>query len=87
MNSTMMLQDLGNQIASMRKTLESIHLECQQETTRKHQLYQKRFKLEALVRQFENDNEGYLKIRKCVEETVTDVYQIKNHSYSWHYFP
>jgi hypothetical protein len=30
-------------------------------------------KLEAVVRQFENSNEGYIKIRKTVEEKVVSI--------------
>ncbi len=41
--------------------------------TQFYHLYQRRMKQEALVRQFENDNEAYNKIRKTVEEKVIDA--------------
>ncbi|HET7392051.1 MAG TPA: hypothetical protein VFJ51_14630 [Nitrososphaeraceae archaeon] len=37
------------------------------------QLYQRSFKQEALVRQFQNDNEEYQKITKTVKEKVATV--------------
>jgi hypothetical protein len=36
-------------------------------------LQQERMKQEALIRQFENDNEAYNKIRKVAKENVTDT--------------
>ena len=36
-------------------------------------LQQQRMKLEAVVRQFEKSNEGYIKIRKTVEEKVASI--------------
>ena len=66
-------QNLTDQIRVMGKRLESIHLDCQNEITQMHQLYQKRMKLEAPIRQFENDNEAYNKIRKTAEEKVHNI--------------
>jgi hypothetical protein len=63
-NSAMVFQDLSNQISSMRNTLDSIRLEYQKEKIRLYQLYQQSFKQQALIRQFQNDNEEHLKIRK-----------------------
>jgi hypothetical protein len=48
-------------------------MEYQKEKTHLFQLCQRSFKQEVLVRQFQNDNEEYLKITKTVEEKVTDV--------------
>jgi hypothetical protein len=53
--------------------LNSIQLECQNQTTHMRQLYQKRMKQEALIRQLENDNDVYNKIRKAAKENVTDA--------------
>lgn len=72
-SSTMVFQSLSNQISSMRNTLDSIRIEYQKEKTRLSELYRRSFKQEVLVRQFQNDNEEYLKITKTVEEKVTDV--------------
>jgi len=52
-NSTMIFQDLNNQISSMGSILDSIRLDIEKEKTRLHQLYQKRIKQEALVIQYE----------------------------------
>src|ERR1051325_3948018 len=52
-NSTMIFQDLNNQISSMRSILDSIRLDIEKEKTRLNQLYQKRIKQEALVIQYE----------------------------------
>ena len=40
-------------------------------------LQQQRMKLEAVVRQFEKSNEGYIKIRKTVEEKVVSIFSNK----------
>ena len=57
----------------MLKRLDSIHLDCEKELAQRDQLYQKRMKLEAPVRYFENNNEEYVKIRKTVEEKVVSI--------------
>ena len=57
----------------MRKRLDSISIDCEKETTRLQGLQQQRMKLEAVVRQFENSNEEYIKIRKTVEEKVISI--------------
>ena len=72
-SSTMILQSLSNQISYTRSTLDSIRLEYQKEKTHLCQLYQRSFQQEALVRQFQNDNEEYLKITKTVEEKVATL--------------
>jgi len=48
-NSTMIFQDLNNQISSMHSIVDSIRLDIEKEKKRLHQLYQKRIKQEALV--------------------------------------
>ena len=57
----------------MLKRLDSIRLDCEKELAQRDQLYQKRMKLEAAVRYFENNNEEYIKIRKTVEEKVISI--------------
>jgi len=64
-------QNIIDETVVIGNKLNSIHLECQTQTTQVHLLYQKRMKLDALVRQFENDNEAYNKIRRTAEEKVT----------------
>jgi hypothetical protein len=59
----MIFQDLNNKIITMGKTRDCISLECQKEKADLEYLQEKRMKQEALVRQFENDNEIYSNIR------------------------
>ena len=72
-NSARIFQDLTDKISTMLKRLDSIHLDCEKELAQRDQLYQKRMKLEATVRYFENNNEEYVKIRKTVEEKVRSI--------------
>ena len=72
-NSARIFQELTDQIATMLKRLDSIRLDCEKELAQRDQLYQKNMKLEAIVRYFENNNEGYIKIRKTVEEKVISI--------------
>jgi hypothetical protein len=53
--------------------LDSYRLECQKEKEELEYLQEKRMKLEALVRQFENDDEVYDKIRKTAEEKLNSI--------------
>ena len=69
-NSARIFQELTDQISTMRKRLDSINKDCEEETTRLQDLQQQRMKQEAIVRQFGNNNEEYIKIRKTVEEKV-----------------
>lgn len=66
-------QNIIDEIVLIGNRLDSIHLECQNQVTHVHQLCQKRMKLDALVRQFENDNETYNNIRRTAEEKVADT--------------
>src|ERR1051326_8005770 len=68
-NSARIYQELTDQILSMRKRLDSLNLDCERELAQRDQLYQKRMKIEAGVRHFENNNE-YLKIKQTVKQEV-----------------
>jgi hypothetical protein len=72
-NSTMLFQDFTDQISYLHKTYDSCRSECQKEKEELASLQHKRMKQEALIRQFENDNEAYNKIRSTAEEKVTDA--------------
>ncbi|MBV9178832.1 MAG: hypothetical protein JO297_17535 [Nitrososphaeraceae archaeon] len=72
-NSTMIFQDFTDQISYLHKTSDSTRLECEKEKQELESLQQKRMKQEGLIRQFENDNEAYNKIRKDAKENVTDA--------------
>jgi hypothetical protein len=69
-NSTILFQEITDHISNLYKTSDSVRLECQKEKEELASLQQKRMKQEALVRQFENDNEAHNKIRKAAEEKV-----------------
>jgi uncharacterized protein (UPF0147 family) len=72
-NSTIVFQELTDQISNLYKTSDACRLECENEKEGLASLQQKRMKQEALVRQFENDNETYNNIRKAAEEKVADT--------------
>src|SRR3954463_8748998 len=72
-NSVRVFQEINDKILSMRNRLDSINLDCEKELAQRDQLYQKRMKLEAGVRQFQNNNEEYAKIKKTVEEKVHSI--------------
>jgi hypothetical protein len=72
-NSARLFQELTDQIATLHKRLDSIRLDYEKEMSRLQGLQQQRMKLEAVVRQFENSNEVYIKIRKTVEEKVVSI--------------
>ena len=63
-NSIRIFQQINDHILSMHNRLDSINLDCEKKLAQRDQLYQKRMKLEAGVRHFENNNEGYTKIKK-----------------------
>jgi hypothetical protein len=52
----------------MRNRLDTFNLDCRRELAQRDQLYQKRMELEAGIRQFQNNNEEYAKIKINVEE-------------------
>ncbi|MDQ6863167.1 MAG: hypothetical protein M3044_05030 [Thermoproteota archaeon] len=69
-NSEGRLRDLNNQITEASNYVEYYKASCRQEETKMNILQRKRMKLEALVKQFENNNEEYIKIRKTAEEKI-----------------
>jgi hypothetical protein len=69
-NSEARLRDLNNQITEASNYVEYYKASCRHEETKMKILRQKRMKLEALVKQFENNNEEYIKIRKTAEEKI-----------------
>src|ERR1051325_10307439 len=72
-NSARIYQEINDKILSMSKRLDSLNLDCEKELAQRDQLYQKRMKLEVSVRQFQNNNEEYAKIKKTVEEKVHNI--------------
>jgi chromosome segregation ATPase len=72
-NSIRIYQEINDKILSMRNRLDSINLDCEKELAERDQLYQKRMKLQDLVRRFENNNEEYVNLTKKVEEKVHSI--------------
>jgi hypothetical protein len=69
-NSTFTFQGLSDGISSMNAAIRSLGAEKQKMQEEIDELYQKRMKLQAFFRDFENNNERYLQITKFAEEKV-----------------
>ena len=67
------LQDLKNQISTLRKTLGFCDLTHKEQIEKIACLQAKRIALEDLVRRFENNNEEYLKINQIVKDKVSSI--------------
>jgi hypothetical protein len=72
-NSAKIYQELSDQISDLRNTSESYRLSCEKEKRQRTELHQKKMKLEALVNDFQDNNEEYVKFTKTVEEKVFGV--------------
>ena len=64
------IQDYDNQLTSLGKSFDSYCRLCQEEEDKLTDLQRKRLQAESLVSHFENNNEGYVKIRNVVEHEV-----------------
>ena len=73
LNSNKDLQDLKNQISTLRKTLGFCDLTHKEQIEKIACLQAKRIALEDLVRRFENNNEEYLKINQIVKDKVSSI--------------
>ena len=73
LNSNRTLQDLKNQILNSRKLLDSCDLTYKQQAEKISNQQSKKIALEDLVRQFENNNEEYLKINQTVKDKVSSI--------------
>jgi hypothetical protein len=69
-NSAMILQELSDQISDLSNTRDSCRLSCEEERRQMAELHQKKMKLEALVNDYQDNNEEYLKVIKTVGEEV-----------------
>jgi hypothetical protein len=63
----------NNKIETQRKALTSYHISCIRQRREIRKLYNEKARLEALVTQFKNNNEEYLKIKQTAEENVKSV--------------
>jgi hypothetical protein len=67
-SSARIIQDYDTQIAALGKRFADTCLACQEEGDNLLAFQQKRAKLEAFVRNFENNDPGYIKISNAIEE-------------------
>ncbi len=72
-NSARTLQELSDHISDLQNTLDSCSLSCEQEKRHMAELHQKKMNLEALVNDFQDNNEEYFKVIKSVGEEVLGV--------------
>jgi hypothetical protein len=72
-NSTMIVQELSDQISYSHDILDSNRSSCEEERRQMVELHQKMIRLEALVNDFQDNNEEYLKIIKTVGEEMLSV--------------
>lgn len=67
------IQDYDNQLISLGKSFDSYCRLCQEEEHKLTDLQRKRLQTEALASHFENNNEGYVKVRNVVEHKVYSI--------------
>jgi predicted transcriptional regulator len=72
-NSIMILQELSDQISELNNTRDSYRLSCEEERRQMGELYQKMARQEALVDDFQNNSEEYIKITRAVGDKVLGV--------------
>ncbi len=72
-NSAMILQELSDQISDLRNTSDSCRLSLEEEKRQMAELRQQKMNQEALVNDFQNGNEEFIKIIKTVEEKVVSI--------------
>ncbi len=72
-NSMKVLQELNDQITATRERVEYNRMFSQEIMAEMDQLYQKKMKLEELIRHIEHDSETYLPTKKNVEEKIFDI--------------
>ena len=72
-NSARTFEKLSDEISYLHGILDSYRSSCEEERRQMGELYQKMIRLEALVDDFQDNNEEYLKIIKTVGEEVLGV--------------
>jgi hypothetical protein len=70
LDASITLEDLNSQIRTANQMLDSCRLSCQEEIIKMLQLHRQNMRLNALLRQFKNSDEEYLKIRHTTEQAV-----------------
>jgi hypothetical protein len=72
-NSARILQEISDQIATMRKTLDQYQLSCKEQRLELTKIQLQKVRLEGLVDNFQNNDEGYIKIKNTAEEKVISI--------------
>ena len=73
LDASITLVDLKSQIQNANQTLYSCRLSCQKEVRKMLQLHRQNMRLNALLRQFKNSDEEYLKIRYAAKQAVSSA--------------
>ena len=73
LDASITLVDLKSQIQNANQVLYSYHLSYQKEVRKMLQLHRQNMRLDALLRQFKNSDEEYLKIRYAAKQAVRSV--------------
>ena len=73
LDASITLEDLKSQIQNANQVLYSCRLSCQKEVRKMFQLHRQNIRLNALLRQFKNSDEEYLKIRYAAKQAVESV--------------
>jgi hypothetical protein len=72
-NSARILQEISDQIATMRKTLDQYQLSCKEQRLELSKLQMQKIRVQELVDNFQNNDETHIKIRNTVEQKVHSV--------------
>jgi hypothetical protein len=72
-NSARTFQDLSDRISTTRSTLEQYESDCKKRRLEIKNLNREYIALQELVNDFQNNNEGFIKIIKAVEEKVVSI--------------
>ena len=72
-NSARIFQELSDQIATLHKRLDQYQSSCREQRLELTKIELQKVRLEGLVDNFQNDNEGYVKIRNTAEEKVVSI--------------
>ena len=73
LDASITLVDLKSQIQNANQVLYSCRLSCQKEVRKMFQLHRQNIRLNALLRQFKNSDENYLKIRYAAKQAAESV--------------
>jgi uncharacterized protein (DUF433 family) len=73
LDASITLEDLNGQIQNTKQVLRSYRLSCQKEVSKILELHRQNIRLNALLRQFKNSDEVYLRIRYAAKQAVRSI--------------